>query len=579
MALGSPLSLKAGTRTPSDTSCRHRLVLASVMADSSLIPSPVQHSLSPLLSHIDILEAIFDTITYHGMHDGDTALHDIRLFSQVCKAWRSVVLGMPRLWGRSIDITKLSQLKSCLWAEEVLRRAGPISSLWIRGHFRFPDLPIKALQWSLQPGSFPHFFFSLESQWSRVEIFQVIADSPIHKKVLHDRWWLKFLCLPSPRLRTFSLISDKALDLYPGRFIFGNDAPVLTNFRITSLSFDVMAASWLVHLRDLVMNIRLPLNDTLKLIQIAPCLETLSLAIQSASGMPTGTPKPVHNHTLKEVHILDSYADECLRFVASVDLSPRCSLNIDAARYNWGEANAANFDPSFVEMSATALHNLYESYFHDRKAIKMEITLHTRVAIQVKFFLEYANLTISVPIFLANWRQYFFPPISPSSITIHSLNLDIQASIPHCRKSHQIGGEECEVCDSYSLSAFKALLLSSSIRVLETSPGSLDYLLALQRIIGQHNLLLPSLTSLRSPAGPEFMPRLLRYLHFRQDVGRPLYVLNLAFTQSPTAVTERCAELPPWLECCKGLITSKILWSHHRDGEWRDQEYICQPEY
>ncbi|KAF8802064.1 hypothetical protein BYT27DRAFT_7113497, partial [Phlegmacium glaucopus] len=65
------------------------------------------------------------------MFSYEDALSNTRKVSQVCQGWRNIILGSPSMWGRLLDFDSL-RWSSDNWQNEVLRRSGSSSTLWIR---------------------------------------------------------------------------------------------------------------------------------------------------------------------------------------------------------------------------------------------------------------------------------------------------------------------------------------------------------------------------------------------------------------------------------------------------------------
>ena len=167
--------------------------------------------------------------------------------SQVSHAWRNLALGSPHLWGRVIDLNEFTWLHSRTWADEVVRRAGTASSLWIRGTFtkreimaqwfKLPD-GTNCMREVSEPHYFPDFFFQFVTcNWSRVERF-VVTIGP---DSLDPPRWSALLTLPSPNLREFMLsrgLNAMEKEVITDRILF-KSAPRLTKFTDHNIGFNI----------------------------------------------------------------------------------------------------------------------------------------------------------------------------------------------------------------------------------------------------------------------------------------------------------------------------------------------------
>jgi len=163
------------------------------------------------------------------MNASDNAFHKqhrlttTRITSQVCRQWRQVVLSSTKMWGRLILIESRQKIE---WIEEVMRRAGPTSLLWIEfnslgllGHY---ESRLSLLSRILQ-------------DWNRIESLTIITRSGLWSNILDPR------TTSAPVLRSFYIIDpnfliwDEAVDVIPGN-LFSNSAPHLSTFFCTGFS-------------------------------------------------------------------------------------------------------------------------------------------------------------------------------------------------------------------------------------------------------------------------------------------------------------------------------------------------------
>ncbi|KAF8901927.1 hypothetical protein CPB84DRAFT_1777030 [Gymnopilus junonius] len=167
------------------------------------------------------------------------ALHNLQMYAQVCRAWRYVLLDAQHLWGQVIDLDIFNWQKSQDWSDEVVRRAGLTSSLWIRGTL----MERNSVAWvrgadgvtrmEKTPSFVPNFLPSLlDTHWSRAEKFSVNFEL----QSMDAQLWRDFY-LPAPRLRMFSLaggVHEISTDFSSP--LFASTAPCLTSFHPRKLS-------------------------------------------------------------------------------------------------------------------------------------------------------------------------------------------------------------------------------------------------------------------------------------------------------------------------------------------------------
>ena len=84
------------------------------------------------------------------------ALNTTRRTSQVCHAWRNVMLTTSSLWARLIDVDCIPYIRSDEWLHELIRRSGN-APLWIRASTFRPSTYISEL------------FYVIKDNWHRIQ--------------------------------------------------------------------------------------------------------------------------------------------------------------------------------------------------------------------------------------------------------------------------------------------------------------------------------------------------------------------------------------------------------------------------
>ncbi len=166
------------------------------------------------------------------------ALSTTRMTSQVCRAWRNVMLATPSLWARLIDVDCIPYICSDEWLNELIRRSEN-APLWIRAStFDHPRI-------------FQNFLDVIKENWHRIQ-----------KLILHGFFptinlFLLPWSIPAPELETFHMTIDRRIvadenmtaKLPP---LFGGNAPMLRSFDIKNYVVD-QREPWLSGLRSLTL--------------------------------------------------------------------------------------------------------------------------------------------------------------------------------------------------------------------------------------------------------------------------------------------------------------------------------------
>ncbi|KDR72186.1 hypothetical protein GALMADRAFT_143061 [Galerina marginata CBS 339.88] len=180
--------------------------------------------------------------------------------SQVCRFWRSVILGSPTLWGRLIDLDHLNS-KNSYWRREILYRSGN-AGLWIRGHVR------DRCMWD-------YFLSICDAHLARIQHLQITITYT--KLCQADRSQLSdALRRPAPLLMTFNFEGNIGASLALPSPLFAEVAPLLEVFVAGGFKFN-LRAPWLPNLREIHISEFFALMDILSALKSMPLLECLHL--------------------------------------------------------------------------------------------------------------------------------------------------------------------------------------------------------------------------------------------------------------------------------------------------------------
>lgn len=241
------------------------------------MPSPAQTTFSPIRK---VAEEILWLIFMINTEQSTTAplpLDTTRRSSQVCRRWRSVLLGTSSIWGRLMDWRSLNQ-EADEWRNEVLRRSGT-SLLWIK----HPDVPSgkrpRGCGWKLSrlpkpANEYTLLFFQtlIMENWERIENFssflvQGKLDMDIQAVVQRK----------APNLQTFTLplLGIGNTESYQGS-MFSNHAPRLRSFCSMKTHCNLNIA-WMSNIRNLSLGGKFNNQEICIVLAHMPCLESLTL--------------------------------------------------------------------------------------------------------------------------------------------------------------------------------------------------------------------------------------------------------------------------------------------------------------
>ncbi|KDR73291.1 hypothetical protein GALMADRAFT_728899 [Galerina marginata CBS 339.88] len=191
------------------------------------------------------------------------AVHTLRHTSQVCSAWRDLILSSPSLWARVIDFNFLHDGR---WRKEVLNRTGGYS-LSVRGGTADQEVVIPFLA----------------ENWLRIRCLTLSFVSSSSENFKKDTGLWNLLARPANVLESFQLsLRTTELDYWaaqpifspPDFTLFDNQAPLLKSFSAWGINSDI-GADWALHLRHLEVSHPTPIHGLLEAFSHLPLLESL----------------------------------------------------------------------------------------------------------------------------------------------------------------------------------------------------------------------------------------------------------------------------------------------------------------
>ena len=287
-----------------------------------------------------------------------------RLTSQVCRAWRSLILSSTAIWGRVIDLHILKH-SSQMWSHEVLKRTGEA------------PLDIKGELLGMSPTMTPFFSFLVQHHWARIRSLDISIFGV--QWIREDAWG--FLKQPAPNMRVFSIYfhdgyTDKANFFSETDMeLFANGAASLRELRLTHMTFN-STASWLPQLRHLDLASPFLLHQLFEVLKHTPVLEKLILRRQIIDDpQSTGEPSQIILPRLRSINITHQLTT-CLAILESIVPASGCGLTILARDTNITEAPLSNTEITRLRL---ALSRFSKAYFSAWKAtqVYLEVAVHT----------------------------------------------------------------------------------------------------------------------------------------------------------------------------------------------------------
>lgn len=191
------------------------------------------------------------------------ALDTTRRTSQVCQAWRDVLLASPSIWGQVIRLDKFKKKRSGKWRDEVMKRTGN-AKLCIKGEVQSDILDLSAF-----------FVELLEGHWSRIKKL----DCRIGGKKISESTLRRLFSRPAPNLESFTMIFGERQKLEMAQdWLFSGDSPLLQKLSTCRMTFG-LPHLWRMNIRSLKFEEgQFHPIDVLQLIRQTPFLEYLELS-------------------------------------------------------------------------------------------------------------------------------------------------------------------------------------------------------------------------------------------------------------------------------------------------------------
>ncbi|PPQ68944.1 hypothetical protein CVT26_001815 [Gymnopilus dilepis] len=543
----------------------------------------------------DVLSLIFE-INCDPFLESD-ALNNLRRYSQVSRAWRNLAFQSPGLWGRLIDLDELNRLNSRFWADEIVRRAGTTSFLWVKGTYIQREI---VADWHKGPDgvnrmtrtSRPHFlsellFTFVNANWKRVERFSVtIAPNSLDA----SRWSVLF-SHPSPNLREFVLTGvTGGIGEHMGNVsIFSNDAPLLTRFVDSDAGFSIHNASWLPHIRSLTLPSHQTLQDSLLALQMTPLLEDLQFSIAGAKRPDDDIDQsmilsePIELAFSKQVKVSASIKD-CIDLLASVVLAPGCKLDVKCRSVRESPSSSACMD---------ALFNLSKAFFPAGRSFELEIVIrigfpepdeviwalmgHIPTHFSMEILIKGCPLTLNIAGSMGHINGTL-PLALPDIVNVNALILDLRVT---CKCSvHQRSGMEDfpdDYCQYFPVFALGLILrLASNTESLTCTADGVCHIAALQKMAhgGHTQPFLPLLQVLKVSAARDedhIVKILLPFLRMRRAMNHTIARLDL--TVGSLRIKDG-QTLPDLIQMLDEFVGMEVLW---RDaGSNTVRKHVCR---
>ncbi|KDR84472.1 hypothetical protein GALMADRAFT_237347 [Galerina marginata CBS 339.88] len=263
------------------------------------------------------------------------ALKDIHHIALVSKRWRQILLDLPSIWGKLIDLNVLCKDTAVKeeWVNEILRRSEG-ALLWIRGSVS--EVHDQLWAW--------RFFEPLiKNNWTRIQ--KLVVDlGPMYEP---SPTWQTIL-QPAPNLERFEVrfyhyniaeglsfhapwtVTSEEWLLF-SRFredhLFANNAPSLREFAATQIYFP-LSAPWLSNLRSISFSFPVTLRRTFQAIEQMPLLESLDL--ERLQYRPDEPILPLLSFARLTDIVLSDFLNVCARVLNRITPAPGCSLSLTA---------------------------------------------------------------------------------------------------------------------------------------------------------------------------------------------------------------------------------------------------------
>ena len=222
----------------------------------------------PLLPNNDVLWLISKINASDNAFSKQHRLTTTRIMSQVCQRWREVVLGSPLIWGRLI---LLDENQSTEWTEEVLKRAGSSSQLWI-------ELKTNRNTSPKEHGRLLSCLFGILQNWERIEVLHILTHNNVAQENSPYRNIWEHMTKPAPILRSFRISHQDFSFRHPlalPNTLFESHAPLLR--RLSCFGICIAPDAQLVPQLETLNFSPNSLDDIANVLMSAPHLQLLGI--------------------------------------------------------------------------------------------------------------------------------------------------------------------------------------------------------------------------------------------------------------------------------------------------------------
>lgn len=191
--------------------------------------------------------------------------------SQVCRQWRELMLAMPSLWAKLIDMDEISRRTGHEWRDELVQRSGA-ALLWIRAE----SSGRVGARANPRERHIVQFFFDLVTgNWHRIQ--KLVLSS-------YSRFELtrSMLCFPAPQLEhcvapfgPAAGVQNEASSTEP---LFANHVPKLRTVHLSRCLFN-RKAPWLYYLHSMTFDGTYTVPDSLTILSTMPRLQELKRGV------------------------------------------------------------------------------------------------------------------------------------------------------------------------------------------------------------------------------------------------------------------------------------------------------------
>ncbi|KJA19386.1 hypothetical protein HYPSUDRAFT_893779 [Hypholoma sublateritium FD-334 SS-4] len=263
----------------------------------------------------DVLSHIFEFNA--DMFSDCFALLTTRITSQVCPRWRALVLGMPSLWGKLIDIDKICDHRSDKWRNEIIRRSGA-APLWIRS--------IGDVSYERREDAQRFLRDLVATNIHRIQRLAALGPGHSYRPLYLT---LPIMCVPAPLLESCEASFGFEMEDFdhdaPTAPLFANHAPMLSRLYLSRCRVNP-GAPWLRHLYSITIGYGCSVRRALSVLSATHSLQELKMRhihpLDVAETIPT-----VYLSRLKSLEF-EGFARIGATLLGHIVLPADCSLTI-----------------------------------------------------------------------------------------------------------------------------------------------------------------------------------------------------------------------------------------------------------